>query len=151
MKPKVVCATIAAVLFSLASSASAQDLNTGWFTIDGGGRTSAGRSYALSGTAGQPDAGTMTGGGFTFQGGFWSATLPTASLRLSVTTRADGVVLSWPASVNAVVQTATTLTSPDPIWQSFPGDPIEVSNRFELIIGPVYPADPMRFFRLVSH
>ena len=43
-----------------------------WYTIDGGGGTSTGGGFALSGTIGQPDAGPeMSGGGFTVSGGFW--------------------------------------------------------------------------------
>lgn len=43
-----------------------------WHTIDGGGGTSTGGSFDLSGTIGQPDAGpTMTGGSFALVGGFW--------------------------------------------------------------------------------
>lgn len=44
-----------------------------WWTIDGGGVTSQGGEYALSGTIGQPDAGTVSGGGYRVTGGFWSA------------------------------------------------------------------------------
>lgn len=42
-------------------------------TIDGGGQTSAGGAFALSGTVGQADAGTIpaTGGGYALAGGFW--------------------------------------------------------------------------------
>jgi hypothetical protein len=48
-----------------------------WSTIDGGGGTSTGGVYSVSGTIGQPDAGpTMTNGQFSVTGGFW--TLPTA-------------------------------------------------------------------------
>ncbi len=43
-----------------------------WATIDGGGGTSAGGAYTLSGTIGQHDASTpMTGGNYTLTGGFW--------------------------------------------------------------------------------
>ena len=41
-----------------------------WHTIDGGGGTSTNGQYSLTGTIGQPDAGTMSGGNFTLQGGF---------------------------------------------------------------------------------
>jgi hypothetical protein len=44
-----------------------------WNTIDGGGGTSTGGSFSLSGTIGQPDAGAMSGGNFTLVGGFWAA------------------------------------------------------------------------------
>jgi hypothetical protein len=44
-----------------------------WWTVDGGGMSgSAGGSYTLSGTAGQPDAGLRQSGGvYTLTGGFW--------------------------------------------------------------------------------
>jgi hypothetical protein len=43
-----------------------------WWTVDGGGGTSNNGGYILSGTIGQPEAGTVaTGGGFTLAGGFW--------------------------------------------------------------------------------
>ena len=42
-----------------------------WFTLDGGGGASSGGSFTLTGTIGQPDAGTLSGGNYTLQGGFW--------------------------------------------------------------------------------
>ena len=54
-----------------AQSGGGYDLD--WWTVDGGGATSsAGGSYSLSGTIGQPDAGTSTGGTYTLSGGFWT-------------------------------------------------------------------------------
>jgi hypothetical protein len=50
----------------------AQDYDLSWWTVDGGGITfSEGGGYLLSGTAGQPDAGALAGGGYTLAGGFW--------------------------------------------------------------------------------
>ena len=54
-----------------AQSASAQ-FSIDWYTIDGGGGTSTGGTFELSGTIGQHDAGTMSGGSFTLTGGYWS-------------------------------------------------------------------------------
>ena len=46
-------------------------------TVDGGGvMRSTGDDYELSGSIGQPDAGTMTGGGFELKGGFWFESPP---------------------------------------------------------------------------
>jgi hypothetical protein len=46
------------------------DLN--WYTIDGGGATYlAAGQYSLGATAGQPDAGSMSGGLFELGSGFW--------------------------------------------------------------------------------
>jgi hypothetical protein len=43
-----------------------------WWTVDGGGITFAtGGTYNLGATAGQPDAGTLSGGAYTLDGGFW--------------------------------------------------------------------------------
>jgi len=53
--------------------ASAQNYSINWFTIDGGGGTSTGGVYSVSGTIGQPDAGgPMTGGNYSLTGGFWA-------------------------------------------------------------------------------
>ena len=44
-----------------------------WFTVAGGGGTSTNAAYTVSGTFGQPAAGTvMGGGGYSVDGGFWS-------------------------------------------------------------------------------
>jgi len=48
------------------------DYDLSWHTIDGGGGTSSGDAFTLSGTIGQPDAGSMSGGDFTLVGGFWA-------------------------------------------------------------------------------
>jgi len=42
-----------------------------WWTADGGGGAASGGSYSLGSTAGQPDAGVLSGGGFTLAGGYW--------------------------------------------------------------------------------
>jgi hypothetical protein len=56
----------------LAPAAMAQDFSINWYTIDGGGGTSSGGDFVLSGTIGQHDAGgPMTGGDFSVTGGFW--------------------------------------------------------------------------------
>jgi hypothetical protein len=66
--------TILAGIFALAMAPAAmgQDFAITWYTIDGGGGTSTGGDFSLSGTIGQPDAGgPMTGGDFSIEGGFW--------------------------------------------------------------------------------
>lgn len=60
-------------LGAAASMANAQDFSISWYTIDGGGGTSTGGDFSLSGTIGQPDAGgPMIGGDFTVTGGYWA-------------------------------------------------------------------------------
>ena len=43
----------------------------GWWTVDAGGGTSVGGIYSLSGSIGQPEAGSMSGSGYQLVGGFW--------------------------------------------------------------------------------
>src|SRR5262245_17103638 len=88
-----------AAFSGLALSARAQNFAIDWFTIDGGGDTSSGGNFSVSGTIGQPDTGvTMTGGGFSLTGGFWSLfavqtpDAPLLSIRL---TSANTAVISW--------------------------------------------------------
>src|SRR2546423_11033221 len=63
---------LALLLLAAASAASlAQSYSIDWFTIDGGGGTSTGGVYSVTGTIGQPDAGKMSGGNYSIDGGFW--------------------------------------------------------------------------------
>ena len=55
--------------------AAANGLDVAWWTVDGGGGVSTGGGYALSGTIGQPDAGTVSAGQYTLAGGFWNGGL----------------------------------------------------------------------------
>jgi hypothetical protein len=68
--------TAVALLLSAAgfqSSVLAQSYSIDWYKIAGGGGTSTGLTYTVSGTIGQPDAsGAMTGGNYSLTGGFWA-------------------------------------------------------------------------------
>jgi hypothetical protein len=62
-----------AMLLGLGASSLAQSYSIDWYKIAGGGGTSTGGVYAVSGTIGQHDAGrAMTGGSYSLTGGFWS-------------------------------------------------------------------------------
>ena len=68
--PLAACLLLLAASAVLAQSGGGYDLS--WSTVDGGGGTfSTGGIYSLGGTAGQPDAGLVTGEGYTLAGGFW--------------------------------------------------------------------------------
>jgi hypothetical protein len=85
--------------FMLLRMASAQPYAVSWFTLDGGGGVSANGPYFLSGTIGQPDAGHLSGGDYTVDGGFWNIfaaiQTPGAPL-LSIWRSGTNVVISWP-------------------------------------------------------
>ncbi len=67
------CIALAAMLVSLlAGGAKAQTYSVRWSTVDGGGTSAVtGANFSLAGTAGQPDAGVMTGSTYRLLGGFW--------------------------------------------------------------------------------
>jgi hypothetical protein len=53
--------------------AAAQSYSIDWSKVSGGGGTSTGGNYSLTGTIGQPEAGgAMSGGNYSVTGGFWS-------------------------------------------------------------------------------
>lgn len=58
----------------LAQSGGAFDLRK--HTIDGGGGSSSGGTFVVRGTAGQADAGTVEGGTFKINSGFWYSSSP---------------------------------------------------------------------------
>jgi hypothetical protein len=70
----LVAPTALLLLASVALAQSGNGYDLSWSTVDGGGYTfSEGGGYTLGGTIGQPDAGEMSGGGHTLQGGFWGS------------------------------------------------------------------------------
>jgi len=102
----------------------AQSLSIDWFTIAGGGGTSAGGVFAVSGTIGQSDASAqpMTGENFSLVGGFWSllaVQTPGAPLLTLRLTAPNTVVVSWPSpSTGFTLQQNTDLRSTN--WVTAP-------------------------------
>jgi len=72
---RVLMAMVACLLAS-AGPAFAQFSIDRW-TIDGGGADLAGGDFLLRGTSAQPDAGLLSGGGYSLGGGFWGSEAPT--------------------------------------------------------------------------
>src|SRR5476651_1074123 len=83
-------------------AARAQSYSIDWYKIAGGGGTSTGGVYSVSGTIGQPDAsGAMSGGSFSVSGGFWSliSLVQTAGAPpLILTQSGSSVTISWPSA-----------------------------------------------------
>ena len=98
--------TLTALLafWAISATAHAQSYSIDWHTIDGGGGTSTGGVFSVSGTIGQPDAGgPMTNGQYSVTGGFWALPIgvPTpGSPTLHILRGAPGLAtISWsPAS-----------------------------------------------------
>jgi hypothetical protein len=89
------------VLLLTAFKLCAQPYSVDWYKISGGGGTSTGSVYSVSGTIGQPDAGgAMSGGNYSVNGGFWSLVSVVQTLgapTLTVTHSGNSVTVSWPS------------------------------------------------------
>lgn len=117
---------LAAMLVALSVSVvGAQEYAIGWWTVDGGGGTSTGGDYTVSGTIGQPDAGMMSGGNYSLIGGFWgivaATQTPTVPLLSVWLTQTNTVVVSWPAPAEGWLLHSTTAIIPGgSTWTEIP-------------------------------
>jgi hypothetical protein len=84
-----------------AFAAYGQSRSVDWYKFAGGGGASAGVPYSVSGTIGQPEAGHLSGGSYTLDGGFWSTLAaiqtPGAPLLCVSLTATNTAVVSWPS------------------------------------------------------
>jgi hypothetical protein len=106
-----------AVMLLLGGSIAFAQYAINWHTIDGGGGTSTGGVYSVSGTIGQPDASqqTMTGGNYSLTGGFWAlyaVQTPGAPTLTIVPAGPSQATISWsPATgTNWVLQESLSLS-----------------------------------------
>jgi len=106
------------ILFCLLTSAfcitaAAQQYTIDWYKVAGGGGTSTGGTYAVSGTIGQHDAGgPMTGGNYSLTGGFW------ALISVVQTPGAPTLYISYSSGTVTVY------------WQAVSGWSLEQNNNF---------------------
>ena len=129
-------------------STHAQSYSIDWFTIDGGGGTSTGGVYSVSGTIGQPDAGgPMTGGNFSLTGGFWALYAvqtpgaPVLNIKLTTTNTAQ---VYWPSpSTGYNLQVNTNLVTTN--WVT-PAETVQDNGTIKFIL--VNPPAGNRFYRL---
>jgi hypothetical protein len=140
---KIISGITGILLVTFASHA--QSYNIDWYKIAGGGGTSSGGQYSLSGTIGQPDgSGAMTGGNYSLTGGFWAlyAVQTTGAPLLTITYFGNQAVISWPASASGfTLQTNDNLATG--AWGNYRGDIVNnsVTNT---------PPKGNLFFRLVN-
>jgi hypothetical protein len=127
----------------------AQQYTIDWSKVAGGGGTSTGSVYSLSGTIGQPDASSaMTGGNYSITGGFWAlyaVQTPSAPL-LTITRSGTSVIVSWPTLPTGFsLQQNGTLNSAN--WTDFGGT--VNSNSTTMSVSIPMPTGNL-FFRLKS-
>jgi hypothetical protein len=138
---------LAAIVF-VCGTAAAQNYSIDWFSVDGGGGSSTGGVFTASGTIGQPDAGRMSGGSFTLEGGFWgiiaAVQTPGAPPLAILNTGTNAVLLSWPSpSTGFNLQHNSDLTTTN--WTTLSVTPADDGTNKTVLITP---AAASRFFRL---
>lgn len=135
---------ISIFIVMLALAGRAQSYVVTSSTIDGGGGTSTGGVYSVSGTIGQPDAGgPMTNGQYSVTGGFWAlptaVQTPGAPVLAIVSAGAGQATISWsPPTAGFVLQETWSLSTAN--W----------TNSVSMATNPVVvPATvPAKFYRL---
>jgi hypothetical protein len=149
MKPasKIIALFILAVAFRAPAPVIQHVYTIDWYKVAGGGDTSTGAVYAVSGTVGQPDAGTMTGGRYGIAGGYWAvfSVVPTpgAPLLTITLTTTNTARVSWPSpSTGWNLQQNNDLSTTNWVSGPAPAD----SGIIKYII--VNPPSGNRFYRL---
>jgi hypothetical protein len=137
-----------ALLVMFVFAAGAQPYSINWFKVAGGGGTSTGGSYSLSGTVGQQDAGKMTGGQYGLVGGYWSviSVVPTTDspqLNIRLTTTNTAVVYWQSPSSGFILQQKTNVT--DLNWITAPQVVTDDGTNRSIVVNP--PAGRL-FYRL---
>lgn len=135
-------------LWLMPLAVQAQSYSIDWYKIAGGGGTSTGAAYQVSGTIGQHDAGgPMTGGGYSLTGGFWaliSVVQTPGTPNLTITFVApNSVKVSWLDTGSYTLQQNVTLAGGS--WTTS-GYGITTSNGTNSIT--VTPPTGNLFFRL---
>jgi hypothetical protein len=126
--------------------AEGQTFSLDWWTVDGGGGTSTGDVYTVSGTIGQPDAGAMSGGGYSLTGGYWGLYAMPKPVRpvLSIELTGNTVMVYWPSpSTGFNLEVDTDLTTAN--WVT-PAETVQDNGTIKYIL--VNPPTGNRFYRL---
>ena len=128
MKKPIEWASLGLFSLLLSLSAHAQSYSIDWSKVAGGGGTSTGGVYSLSGSIGQPDASNaMTNGQYSVTGGFWSlyAVQSPGAPTLIITYAGNQAIVSWsPLVTGWTLQTNANLTTGS--WGNYSG---QVSNN----------------------
>ena len=149
MSRKLLSGTLLA-LATMAVTLHSQNYSVDWSTIDGGGGTSTGGVYSVFGSIGQPDAGRLSGGNYSLEGGFWgviaAVQMPGAPLLSVSLTTTNTVLVAWPyPSTGFNLQQNGVLGTTN--WVSVTNSPVQVGSQLQVI---VQPPSGNRFFRLLK-
>jgi hypothetical protein len=140
MKANLIKFLLPVALLFVAHVARAQSYSIDWFTVDGGGGTSTGGVYSVSGTIGQPDAGKMSGGNYTLDGGFWgviaAVQTPGAPTLYIARTTTNTVAVFWasPSTGYTLQQNTNSVSSVN--WSNVLTAPLDDGSTKTVVVNP---------------
>jgi hypothetical protein len=117
----------------------AQSYSIDWYKIAGGGGTSTGATYSVTGTIGQHDAGgPMTGNGYSLVGGFWAlyAVQTPGAPRLYIVQSANTVTVYWQNVAGWNLYQNGNVTTPVVGWSASPSPTPTNGTNYVNIVNP---------------
>jgi hypothetical protein len=143
---------VAIVCAATIFTCSAQDFSLEASAISGGGGQGSSSDFEFAATIGQVDAGSMSGGDFALDGGFWSiiaAVETQGAPTLTISASANQVTISWPeaGSSGFALEVANALAIPPETtsWTPVNATP-QTNNGIESVKLPL--AEGPQFYRL---
>ncbi len=121
-------------------SAQAQSYSIDWYKIAGGGGTSTGAVYSVTGTIGQHDAsGAMSGGNYSITGGFWSlinVVQTPGAPGLNISRSGNTVTVYWQNVSGWNLIQSSNLTTPIGSWSASSAPTLTGGTNYLNLVNP---------------
>jgi len=118
----------------------AQSYSVDWYKISGGGGTSTGAVYSVSGTIGQPDASSaMSGGNFSVTGGFWAlinVVQTPGAPTLYISHSGNSVTVYWLDVAGWNLAQSGNLTTPIGNWSASSSPTLSNGTNYLTLVNP---------------
>jgi len=123
-----------------AVSVQAQSYSIDWYKIAGGGGTSTGGVYSVSGTIGQADASApLTGGNFSVTGGFWSlvnVVQTPGAPTLNITRSGNTVTVYWQDVSGWSLVQSSSVATPIASWSASSSPTLTGGTNYLNLVSP---------------
>ncbi len=134
------CVLFLSTISSQLSTARAQSYTVDWYKISGGGGTSTGGTYQVSGTIGQPDAsGALSGGNYSVTGGFWAliqVVQTPGAPTLYVSQSSNMVTVYWQDVAGWNLIQNNNLTTPVASWSASSSPTLTNGTNYLTLVNP---------------
>jgi hypothetical protein len=136
----VACVLLLSTINHGLSTLHAQSYSVDWYKIAGGGGTSTGGTYQVTGTIGQSDASdVMNGGNYSVTGGFWAliqvVQTPGAPM-LYVSQSGNTVTVYWQAVAGWNLVQSGNLATPVASWSASSSPTLSNGTNYLNLVNP---------------